>query len=126
MTRPPLSVSVNLFFILLNALVWLVFGLIVALQIHPAQPDNPILLGGMAFLSFCAAGLLLGLFIFLWKRNRLAWFVNLGFLALASILTLFDDFGWADLVVLAVNLIPILLLIKDRAWYLQAALNENS
>ena len=119
MTARPLSVSVNLFFILLNALVWLAFGLIVALHIHPALPDNPILLGGMAFLSFCAAGLLLGLFIFLRKQVRLAWFVALAFLVLASILTIFDDFGWADLVVLGINLVPIILLIKDRVWYLQ-------
>jgi lysylphosphatidylglycerol synthetase-like protein (DUF2156 family) len=109
-----------LLFILLNALIWLAFGLIIALHAHPALPDNPLIQGGMAFLSFCAAGLLLGLFIFLRKRRRLAWFGSLAFLVLVSILTIFDDFGWTDLVVLVVNLVPILLLLKDRAWYLQA------
>lgn len=119
MTRRPLSVSVNLIFILLNALVWLALGMIIALHAHPALPDNPIIQGGMAFLSFCAAGILLGLFIFLLRRIRIAWFAALGFLAVTSILTIFDDFGWTDLVVLVINLVPMILLIKDRAWYLQ-------
>ena len=106
-------------FILLNALVWLALGMIIALHAHPALPDNPIVQGGMAFLSFCAAGLLLGLFIFLLRRVRIAWFAALGILAVTSILAIFDDFGWSDLVVLVVNLVPMILLIKDRAWYLQ-------
>jgi lysylphosphatidylglycerol synthetase-like protein (DUF2156 family) len=118
MFHRPLSVSVNLAFILLNALIWLILGLVIALHAHPSLPDNPIIQGGMTLLSFCAAGILLGLFIFLRKRIRLAWFAALGFLALTSILTIFDDFGWADLVVLVINLVPIILLIKDRAWYL--------
>jgi peptidoglycan/LPS O-acetylase OafA/YrhL len=108
-----------LIFILLNALIWLALGMIIALHAHPAIPDNSIIQGGMAFLSFCAAGILLGLFIFLVRRTRIAWFVALGFLAVTSILTIFDDFGWTDLVVLVINLVPMILLIKDRAWYLQ-------
>ncbi len=119
LAKRPLSVSTNLIFILLNALVWLALGMIIALHAHPALPDDPIIQGAMALLSFCAAGILLGLFISLRRRIRIAWFASLGFLAVTSILTIFDDFGWSDLVVLAVNLVPIILLIKDRAWYLQ-------
>ena len=119
LTKRPLSVLINLIFILLNALVWLALGVIIALHAHPALPDNPIIQGAMAFLSFCAAGILLGILIFLLRRIRIAWFASLGFLAVTSILTIFDDFGWTDLVVLVVNLVPIILLIKDRAWYLQ-------
>jgi lysylphosphatidylglycerol synthetase-like protein (DUF2156 family) len=120
MTKPPLSVRVNLFFILLNALVWLVLGLVIALHAHPALPQDPLIQGGMAVLSFCAVGILLGLFFFLRNRYPPAWFVALGFLALTSILTIFDDFGWTDLLVLVINLVPLILLIKDRAWYLRA------
>ena len=119
MTRPPLSVPVNLIFILLNTLIWLALGLIIALHAHPALPDKPIIQGGMAFMSFCAAGILLGLFFFLRKQVRLAWFAALGFLAFTCLLTIFDDFGWADLIVLVLNLVPMILLIKDRSWYLQ-------
>jgi lysylphosphatidylglycerol synthetase-like protein (DUF2156 family) len=102
MPKRPLSVLGNLIFILLNALIWLALGMIIALHAHPALPDNPILQWVMALLSFGTA-----------------WFAALCFLALTSILTIFDDFGWTDLLVLVINLIPIILLIKDRAWYLQ-------
>ncbi len=115
----PISFSLALIFIMLSMLIWLALGVIIALHAHPALPDNPILQGGMAVLSFCAAGLLLVLFIFLRKRYRIAWFAALGFLAITSLLTIFDDFGWTDLVVLVINIVPILLLLKDRAWYMQ-------
>jgi lysylphosphatidylglycerol synthetase-like protein (DUF2156 family) len=117
MTNQPSSVPATLLLIVLNALIWLALGVIIVVHAHPGLPDNPIVQGGMAFLSFGAAGILLGLFVFLRKRSRLAWFVAMGFLALASILTIFDDFGWIDLVVLVINIIPLILLIKDRAWY---------
>jgi predicted membrane channel-forming protein YqfA (hemolysin III family) len=58
------------------------------------------------------------LFFLLWRRIQPAWYVALGFLAVTSILAIFDDFGWTDLLVLVINLVPIILLIKDRAWYL--------
>jgi|WetSurMetagenome_2_1015567.scaffolds.fasta_scaffold37127_5 lysylphosphatidylglycerol synthetase-like protein (DUF2156 family) len=115
----PISFSLALIFIMLSMLIWLALGVIIALHAHPALPDNPILQGGMAVLSFCAAGLLLVLFIFLRKRYRIAWFAALGFLAITSLLTIFDDFGWTDLVVLVINIVPMLLLLKDRAWFMQ-------
>jgi lysylphosphatidylglycerol synthetase-like protein (DUF2156 family) len=117
-TSRPLSVSVNLIFILLNALIWLALGAIIALHAHPSIPDNPTIQAVMALPSFGAACILLVLFFFLGKRVRLAWFGALGFLALTSILAIFDDFGWTDLLVLVINLVPIILLIKDRTWYL--------
>ena len=119
MIRRPLSVSATLTFIILNALVWLALGVTIVLHVHPALPDNPLIRGIMAFLSFGAAGILLGLLIFLGKRSRIAWFITLGFLAITCLLTLFDQFGLSDLVVLVIIIIPIFLLVKDRAWYLQ-------
>jgi lysylphosphatidylglycerol synthetase-like protein (DUF2156 family) len=124
MTHRPLSVTVTLIFLFLNALIWLALGVIIAVNAHPALPDLPIVKGVMAILSFCAAGILLGLLILLRKRTRIAWFVALGFLAATSILTIFDDFGWTDLIVLVINIIPIVLLIKDRAWFLEGRVQQ--
>ena len=118
MSNRPLSVSVALIFILLNALVWLAFGVIIAANAHPALPDQPIIKGVMAFLSLATAGILLGVFIFLGKRSRVAYFIALGLFVAISLLTIFDQFGLADLVILAINIVPVILLIKDRAWYL--------
>jgi lysylphosphatidylglycerol synthetase-like protein (DUF2156 family) len=106
-------------FTLLNALVWLVFGVIIAANAHPALPNLPLLKGVMAFLSFTVAVILLGVFFFLVKRNRIAYFIALGVLIATSLLTILDQFGLADLIFLIINIVPILLLIKDRAWYLQ-------
>jgi len=120
MTNRPLSVSLAFVFILLEALFWLAFGGLVVANIHPGLPDLPFIKEIAAFLAFATAGTLVGLFIFLTKHNRSAYFLALGILGAISLLSIFDDFGWPDLTVLIITLVPILLLIKDRAWYLQA------
>jgi lysylphosphatidylglycerol synthetase-like protein (DUF2156 family) len=115
----PRSVTACLTFILFNALVWLIFGGIIAANAHPSLAMPPLLKGVMAFLSFCIAGFLAGLFFLLVKRNRIAYLLALGLLSVISVLSLFDQFGLSDLVILAINIVPIVLLIKDRDWYLQ-------
>jgi hypothetical protein len=118
MARRPLSVTVTSIFILLNMLIWLALGVIIAAQLHPALSVPPAARGIMTFLSIALAAILLGLFIFLFRGNRAAYFLTLAFFAFTAILTIFDDVGPSDLVVLAINIIPLLLLIKDRAFYL--------
>ena len=121
MTTRHLTVSTTLIFVLLNALIWLAFGAIIALNAHPALPDISIIKGSMAALSLTIGGILVALYIFLGRRSRMAYFLALALFAGATFLTLFDDFGLFDLVVVAVNLIPMVLLVKDRRWYLGAA-----
>ena len=118
MIKAPQSVPSALVFMLINALIWLALGLIIALHLHPALPDNPLIQGVMAGLSFGAAAVLAALFFCLRRRSRLAWFLAVGFLALTCVLTIFDQFGLSDLVVLVLNIIPIVLLILGRGWFL--------
>jgi hypothetical protein len=118
MTRRPLSVIVTSIFILLNMLIWLSLGAILAAQLHPAMNVPPALRSIMAFLSIVLAAILLGLYIFLYRGNRAAYYLTLAFFAFTAILTIFDDFGLSDLAVLVINIIPLILLIKDRAFYL--------
>ncbi len=119
----PISVPATMIFILLNALTWLAFGAIVAVGAHPALPVSPLIKGLMASLAFITAGILLALLAFLGKRSRVAYYLTLCLLVVISILTIFDDFGLADFVVLIINIAPFILLIKDRAWYLQERSN---
>jgi hypothetical protein len=119
MANRPLSVSVSLIFILLNALFWLAFGAIIAADVHPALPTQPLPKGVMAFLSFSIAGILVGVFIFFGKHNRIAYFITLGLFIATSLLTIFDQLGLSDLLIPVINMVPIVLLIKDRAWYLE-------
>jgi len=121
MTKTPASVSAVLVFLLLNALVWLGFAIILASGVHPSMPVSNQVRWIMAILAFLIAGALLGLCIFLRRRNRIAYFLTLGLLLVTSFLTVTDQFGLSDLIVLTVMVIPFGLLIKDRGWYLQRA-----
>lgn len=120
MINRPKTVPLTLIFINLNAVIWLALGLTIASHSHPALPDEPLVRWGMAVLSFAAFVILVGLVFFLVKRSRIAWFGAVGFLGLTALLAIFDDFGWADLFVLVIIIIPIILLITERAWYLQS------
>jgi len=73
----------------------------------------------MSILALLTSGLLIGLSFFLRRRTSVAYYIMLGMLALISLLTVTDEFGLADLVVLAISVVPFVLLIKDKAWYLQ-------
>ena len=119
MKKHPLTVNVTLIFVTINALIWLILGMIIALHIHPSLPDQPVIRWSMAFISFAAAAILACLFFFLRRQISVAWSLSLGFFVLSALLTFFDQFGLTDLVVLVINVIPIILLIKDRAWFLR-------
>jgi hypothetical protein len=117
--RPP-SVSAALLFILLNALVWLTLGLIVVVNVHPGLQNVPAdVRGVMAGLSFAAAAVLLVLCMLLSKRIRFAWYAAILALVVSACLGIFDDFGWSDLIVLVINLVPLILLARERAWFLK-------
>lgn len=119
MIKRPTSVTINYAFILLNVFIWFVLGIIIATGAHSAMPDLPAMKSIMAGLSIGIAGVLLVLFILLYKRKRTAFFLTLAFFAVAAVLTVFDQVGISDIVVLVINIIPIILLVKDRAWYLE-------
>jgi hypothetical protein len=119
MSKRPLSVTINLSFILLNALIWLVLGILIAIHAHPALPDQPLVKVIMSILSFFIATITVCLYYMLKKQIRFGYYLTLAFFVGVSLLTVFDEFGISDLIVLIINLIPIVLLIKDRAWYLQ-------
>jgi hypothetical protein len=115
----PCSVTAMSVFIILNIIFWVAYGVIVVFNLHPALPDQPLIKGIMAILSFVAAGFLLWAFVFLKRHNRVAYYLALTFFCIAILFTIFDEVGWVDLVVFAINVIPLILLIKDRGWYLQ-------
>ncbi len=119
MTKKPATVSVALLLLLLNALVWLAFAIIVASGAHPSMHVGDQVRWIMAILALLVAGVLLGLCIFIRRNNRIAYYLTLALLLVTSFLTITDQFGLSDLIVLAVMVIPLGLLIKDRAWYLQ-------
>ncbi len=117
MPRRPLSVTVTYGSILAAAMVWLALGVLRALNAHPAFPDDALPRNTMALLSLGAACLLLLLLKWLMLRRRYAHGVTVAVLAAASAAIFRDDVGLVDLAVLTISVIPLVLLLKDRAWY---------
>jgi hypothetical protein len=117
--KRPHTVTACLILMLLGALTWLALGIIIATGIHPAIPDSPAVKAGMASGSIAAAGTLAGLVILLARQFRHAYYLSLAALSLSALVILFDDIGWVDMTALILNLVPLFLLIRDRAWYLQ-------
>ena len=116
----PVTVRIAFSLIFLVAFVWVLFGVIVVARLHPALPDLPAIRWGIGFTAIFAGAILAGLDVLLLKRNRFVFWallVGLIFLALATFL---DQFGWVDLLILLFTLVPAVLLIRDRKWYLQA------
>ena len=119
MHKPPRSVAIAHAVILLGALIWFLFGILLALNAHPAFPDDPLIRNVMAILSLVAGCVILVLLILLRQRRRLAYFGMLAALIAAALALLFDDVGAVDLLFLAITIIPIGLLVRDRPWYLR-------
>jgi lysylphosphatidylglycerol synthetase-like protein (DUF2156 family) len=117
MIRRPFSVTASIILVLLNALVWLFFAVIVALDLHPGLPDSSAVRWIMGLLAFgCACALIL-LAVLLAKCVRIAYIPALGLLGLLIVLTIADDVGWVDLAYLVLASTPLVLMIKDRSWY---------
>lgn len=109
----------TLFFILISALFWLGFSIIVATGFHPALPDHKLYQGIMAGLAFLSAAFLFFLYFLLRSKNNFAFYLTIAFLTFLAILTVMDDLGIIDFLVLIITILPIVLLIKDRKWYFQ-------
>jgi lysylphosphatidylglycerol synthetase-like protein (DUF2156 family) len=113
----PKMVRIALGFILINALMWFVIGVLIALNVHPGMPDDA-LLRWMMMLGMFGGAIILGLlYLLLSKRRRLAFFITLVVLAVIILLTVTDQMGWADYVELVLAVVPLILLFLERNWF---------
>ncbi len=118
MIKRPVTISITEGFVLLQIFISLGFGVIVLEDLHPAMPDLPVYRAVMGTLGLLGAVVLAALFLLL--RNRMKWgyVLALSIFAGLAVLTFLDDVGWADAAFLVIVVIPLVLLIKDRRWYL--------
>ena len=120
MNRPPSSVFPTLILIILNAAFWIGYVLIMAFGgIRSIAGSNGVK-WVMTVLALGSSVALAGTATFLLRRNRFAFYFGLVLLATLSILSITDQFGLLDLFSLFLSLIPLGLMVKDRAWYLQS------
>ncbi|PKO05030.1 MAG: hypothetical protein CVU41_14055 [Chloroflexi bacterium HGW-Chloroflexi-3] len=113
------SILITRGFVLLNTIIWLAFSIIVATGIHPALPDSELYKWFLAISAFISAAFLLLLYFLLKKRTKIAFFLAITFLFFIAVLTVIDDLGWIGFIVLYITLFPMILLIKNRKWFLK-------
>jgi hypothetical protein len=105
--------------ILIDALTWLVLGVVIGIGLHPAIPEGDLARWGMSILALLTSVALVGLYSLAVRRVRFAYCLLLLLLAVIAVLTILDDFGLPDLVVLILHVAAFMFLIKDRGFYAQ-------
>jgi hypothetical protein len=120
-TKRPLSITTALVLILVESLIWMVLGIVIALGRHPALPDNATLQGIMAALAIACSIAMVVLVLLLAHGNRIAYYLAATLLGVILILTVTDDFGFADLAVLVFTIAPLILLVSGRRWFYPSA-----
>ncbi|HPS40978.1 MAG TPA: hypothetical protein PK040_00140 [Anaerolineaceae bacterium] len=118
MKELPISVRITQVLLLIEALMWLILGVIILLGLHPALPEGGLYRWGIGGISILAAVVLVVLARLLRKRVRPAWYLTMLALFATFLVILFDNVGWVDLAVMAAVFLPMILLLIDRDWYL--------
>ena len=116
----PRSVVITLILILLNAAFWLVYAAWTAFGSVGSFSGASVGKWIMVALALCASAALAGMVTFLRRQNPMAFYAAAALLGLIAVLSITDEFGLPDLVSLLLSLVPLGLLLKDRAWYLHA------
>jgi len=119
MKRHPASVRIALALLTLDALLWFAFGAATACGAIASIAQPPLLRWGMAGLAWVSAVFLAGIALLLRRRSRPAFFAAVILLSIIAVLSITDQVGLVDLATLAVSAAPLVLLLKDRAWYLR-------
>ncbi len=112
------NVNATFLLIKLNGFIWLGFGLLILLGAHPSYENADVLRWAMSAISLLTAASLASLLFFLKRRNRIAYWLLVALLSAMIFATMFDQFGWADLIFVFISALPLALLIKERRWYL--------
>lgn len=104
--------------IYIDVVIWFGFCLITAFGLHSGIPEGPIFRWGMAALAFLAGLGILGTFLLASRGVRFTYYLLLTGILLIAVLSVTDEVGFYDLLVLVINLGIFILLIKDRKIYL--------
>ena len=113
----PVTVKFALGLMALDSLLWLGFAIITVFGIF--EQNIPVWLRlTMAGLSFFLAVGLGVLFYHLLKKVRIAYWTSLALIGAISVVSLMDELGVLDISFFLFNLVLLVLLIKDKKWYL--------
>lgn len=119
MSKQRITLKITRLLLITDALIWFSFSLITAFGLHPAIPEGTLYRWGTAALAFLTSLGIAGLYYLLIRKVKLAYYLLLGGLFIISLLTITDEFGISDLIVLIINLGTLILLLRDRKVYLE-------
>lgn len=117
MKSTPLQSARYLFF--LTVAVLIVFGIGSLLRIG-TSPDRTSLYVFYALLMFGDAAVMLFCALQLEKRTGLVFYLSVAVLTLNIVLTIFDQFGWIDLLFVTLNMLTLFTLLMARREFLPA------
>lgn len=116
--KTPVTVQVTLIIILVVGIAWLVYSLYLAVGPDPSFAQLGAYRWIMAATTFVPGLVCVVLWFLLRKRWKPAWYLAVVALSLMTIVGIFDQVGWVDLVFILGSAVPVVLLIIDRKWYL--------
>ena len=119
----PKSVFITHIFIILNAIFWLTYTIIVFFLPNSSTIMSNAVRWLFIILALGSSLILIGIAIFLKRRNRPAFYLGLLTLVAIAVLSVTDEFGFLDLFSLLISLTPLVLMLKDRDWYLKTQHN---
>ena len=118
MKKKRTTLKITRLLLITDVLIWLSFSLVIAFGLHPAIPEGPLYRWGTAALALLTGLGITGLYLFLLKGFKPAYYLLLVGILIISFLTITDEFGLPDMIVLIINVAAFVLLIKDRKTYL--------
>lgn len=107
-----LSTKTLSFLLYLNGLLWFIFSIWLFLSDRVNMYKGVNLYDVVAILMFVNFVFLCGLAYFIFKQYRWAFYFTLSWLFVNLLLSLTDQLGWLDILVLLMNLGSIFLLLK--------------
>ena len=113
------SVSITITLITLNAVFWFIYAVIMFFGDSRSTIMPNAVSWVFSILALGSSVILIGLAIFLKRRKRFAFYLGLPTLAIIAVLSVTDEFGLLDLFSLFISLTPLVLMLKDRDWYLK-------
>jgi hypothetical protein len=116
--KQPIAATLALALVLLNALVSLIFGVLILLGCIPGVPDQSVVRLIMSGSAFAGSGILVLLYFLLVNHNRLGFYLALVIFLLITALVFADEIGFADWIAFGLSATPMVLLVLARKWFL--------
>ena len=119
MRQTPKHLRITQYLILLNGAIWAGFAIFTLLTRNDSHTGISTATWIMSTLALASALALAVVILLLRQHRRSGYYLGLILLTLIAILSITDQVGLLDVLSLLISLAPLILLIRDRKWYLQ-------